>query len=84
MCKSMSAECSIEHCSQCENGSVYLSCENCNAIKDPRQRHACERCESGDMEVSADGGEIVEWRCEVCEEEYTTSDNRKECICKCN
>ena len=79
----MSTECSIEHCSQCENATEDLSCENCNAIKDPRQRHACEMCVRGDMEVSGDGEDIVDWRCEICEEEYTTSENRKACICEC-
>ena len=84
MCKNMYTECSIEHCSQCENRTVDLSCENCNAIKDPRQRQTCEMCASGDIEVSGDGEDIVDWRCKLCEEGYTTSENSKSCICECN
>ena len=62
----MCTECSIEHCSQCQNSSVYRSCESCNAIKDHGQRQACEMCVNGDMEASGDGDGIQDWRCEVC------------------
>ena len=87
MCVNMFTECSIEHCSRCDNPAVDQSCENCHAIKDPRQRQLCEKCQSGEIEVRKDEEDvalIVDWRCEVCEQEYAQSEDQTTCICECH
>ena len=59
-------------------------CENYNRAKDTTQGQACEMCRNK-KEFNSGVENItnnVDWGCEQCEQEYTSSEDRKTCICE--